>query len=143
MRRSSPCTTRNLEQLLDQVLIKFYWLREQSELRKKPSTSELIDWIAAAPRSGISPTDSSCTSRSRRAAQERAGHRGARQVPRPRRLDRAVDDRLVQQVGARAEAAARRCSSYERSRKSSMNTPVSASRPMSAIMPTHTAIETL
>src|SRR5438876_2867931 len=27
--------------LLDQVLIKFYWLREQNELRKKPSTSEL------------------------------------------------------------------------------------------------------
>ena len=26
--------------LLDQVLIKFYWLREQNELRKKPSTSE-------------------------------------------------------------------------------------------------------
>jgi len=40
--------------LLDQVLIKFYWLREQSELRKKPSTSELIDWIAALLRSGIS-----------------------------------------------------------------------------------------
>jgi len=40
--------------LLDQVLIKFYWLRGQSELRKKPSTSELIDWIAALRRSGIS-----------------------------------------------------------------------------------------
>jgi MoxR-like ATPase len=39
--------------LLDQVLIKFYWLREQDELRKKPSTSELIDWIAALLRSGI------------------------------------------------------------------------------------------
>jgi hypothetical protein len=39
--------------LLDQVLIKFYWLRGQSELRKKPSTSELIDWIAALLRSGI------------------------------------------------------------------------------------------
>jgi len=39
--------------LLDQVLIKFYWLRGQSELRKKPSTSELIDWIAALRRSGI------------------------------------------------------------------------------------------
>jgi MoxR-like ATPase len=39
--------------LLDQVLIKFYWLREQGELRKKPSTSELIDWIAALLRSGI------------------------------------------------------------------------------------------
>jgi MoxR-like ATPase len=40
--------------LLDQVLIKFYWLREQSELRKKPSTSELIDWISVLLRSGVS-----------------------------------------------------------------------------------------
>ena len=39
--------------LLDQVLVKFYWLRAQSELRKKPSTSELIDWIAVLLRSGI------------------------------------------------------------------------------------------
>jgi len=39
--------------LLDQVLIKFYWLRGQNELRKKPSTSELIDWIATLLRSGI------------------------------------------------------------------------------------------
>jgi MoxR-like ATPase len=39
--------------LLDQVLIKFYWLREQSDLRKTPSTSELIDWIAALLRSGM------------------------------------------------------------------------------------------
>ena len=41
-------------ELLDHVLIKFYWLREQNELRKKPSTSELIDWISALLRSGIS-----------------------------------------------------------------------------------------
>ncbi|MBW2242319.1 MAG: MoxR family ATPase [Deltaproteobacteria bacterium] len=41
-------------QLLDQVLLRFYWLREQSELRKKPSTSELIDWISVLLRSGIS-----------------------------------------------------------------------------------------
>jgi MoxR-like ATPase len=40
--------------LLDQVLIKFYWLREQNELRKKPSTSELIDWISALLRAGLS-----------------------------------------------------------------------------------------
>ena len=46
---------RNLDaKLLDQVLIKFYWLREQNELRKKPSTSELVDWISALLRSGIS-----------------------------------------------------------------------------------------
>jgi MoxR-like ATPase len=40
--------------LLDQVLIKFYWLREQSELRKKPSTSELVDWISALLKAGVS-----------------------------------------------------------------------------------------
>ena len=44
-------------QLLDQVLLKFYWLREQSELRKKPSTSELIDWIAVLQRAGVSDHD--------------------------------------------------------------------------------------
>jgi MoxR-like ATPase len=41
--------------LLDQVLLKFYWLREQSELRKKPSTSELVDWISALLRAGMTP----------------------------------------------------------------------------------------
>ena len=45
------------EQLLDQVLVKFYWLREQNELRKKPSTSELIDWIAVLQRSGMTVDD--------------------------------------------------------------------------------------
>jgi hypothetical protein len=39
--------------LPDQVLIKFYWLREQSELRKKPSTAELVDWISALMRAGV------------------------------------------------------------------------------------------
>ena len=51
-------------QLLDQVLVKFYWLREQSELRKKPSTSELIDWIAVLLRSGMTADDIEPTSRS-------------------------------------------------------------------------------
>ena len=41
--------------LLDQVLVKFYWLRGQNELRKKPSTAELVDWISALLRSGITP----------------------------------------------------------------------------------------
>jgi MoxR-like ATPase len=41
------------EKLLDHALVKFYWLREQSELRKKPSTSELIDWISALLRGGV------------------------------------------------------------------------------------------
>jgi len=43
------------EDLLHQVLLRFYWLRELPEVRKRPSTSELIDWIAALQRGGISP----------------------------------------------------------------------------------------
>ncbi len=39
--------------LLQNVLIAFYWLREQPEVRKRPSTSELIDWIAALRRAGV------------------------------------------------------------------------------------------
>jgi len=55
MRRIVDVHHPNLDAtLLDQVLIKFYWLREQSELRKKPSTSELIDWISALLRAGVS-----------------------------------------------------------------------------------------
>jgi MoxR-like ATPase len=56
MRRIVDVHHPNLDTtLLDQVLIKFYWLRGQNELRKKPSTSELIDWIAALLRSGVTP----------------------------------------------------------------------------------------
>jgi MoxR-like ATPase len=55
MRRIIAVHHPHLEaKLLDQVLVKFYWLREQSDLRKKPSTSELIDWITALLRSGVS-----------------------------------------------------------------------------------------
>ncbi len=39
--------------LLDQVLLRFYWLRDLPQVRKRPSTSELIDWIAALVRGGI------------------------------------------------------------------------------------------
>ena len=42
------------EELLQQVLLRFYWLRDLPEVRKKPSTSELIDWIAALRRGGVS-----------------------------------------------------------------------------------------
>ena len=41
--------------LMEQCLQKFYWLREQPGLRKRPSTSELIDWIGALLRSGLDP----------------------------------------------------------------------------------------
>jgi len=43
------------DELLRQALIAFYWLREQPEVRKRPSTSELIDWIAVLRRAGIAP----------------------------------------------------------------------------------------
>ncbi len=43
------------DQLLAQCMMMFYWLREQQELRKRPSTSELIDWIAALLRGGVDP----------------------------------------------------------------------------------------
>ena len=40
------------KKLLDFCMKKFYWLRELDEIKKKPSTSELIDWIAAIQHSG-------------------------------------------------------------------------------------------
>ena len=41
------------ERMLAQVMQIFYWLRKQPDLRKRPSTSELIDWIAALRRGGM------------------------------------------------------------------------------------------
>ncbi|MCP4604252.1 MAG: MoxR family ATPase [Proteobacteria bacterium] len=43
------------KKLLSQCLTKFYWLREINNLRKPPSTSELIDWIGALISAGIRP----------------------------------------------------------------------------------------
>ncbi len=43
------------EALLSQVLAAFYWLRDQPELRKRPSTSELVDWVTALMRAGLDP----------------------------------------------------------------------------------------
>jgi MoxR-like ATPase len=40
--------------LLEKTLRAFYELRDEHGLRKKPSTSELIDWIAALKRAGVS-----------------------------------------------------------------------------------------
>ena len=42
------------ENLLREVLKKFYWLRTFDEFRKKPSTSELLDWVQALMAGGIS-----------------------------------------------------------------------------------------
>lgn len=41
--------------LLREAMKRFYWIREFDMLRKKPSTSELIDWIQALIVGGISP----------------------------------------------------------------------------------------
>ena len=41
--------------MVKQCLRQFFWIREQQEVRKRPSTSELIDWIAALVRAGVSP----------------------------------------------------------------------------------------
>ncbi|PWL91325.1 MAG: MoxR family ATPase [Clostridiales bacterium] len=41
--------------LLNQGLAAFYWLRSLTTLKKKPSTSELIDWLRALTLTQVSP----------------------------------------------------------------------------------------
>jgi len=41
--------------LLEQCLARFYWLRDVKGLRKRPSTSELVDWIGALLAAGVQP----------------------------------------------------------------------------------------
>jgi len=43
------------DELIAQCLKRFYWLRDQAEVRKQPSTSELIDWIGALVHAGVDP----------------------------------------------------------------------------------------
>ncbi|MDQ7095544.1 MoxR family ATPase [Desulfosporosinus sp. PR] len=43
------------KQLLAEALKSFYWLRSISGLQKKPSTSELLDWVQALTIGGIDP----------------------------------------------------------------------------------------
>ncbi len=44
----------NLDQkLLAQAMETFYWIRDMKEIQKKPSTSELLDWLQALVLSGI------------------------------------------------------------------------------------------
>ena len=46
----------NLEEhLLEQALKTFYWIRDIRDIRKKPSTSEFIDWLRALMIGGIDP----------------------------------------------------------------------------------------
>jgi MoxR-like ATPase len=42
------------EKLLGQAMEAFYWIRDLKEIQKKPSTSELLDWLQALMISGIS-----------------------------------------------------------------------------------------
>ena len=56
MRRIVAVHYPDLEQkLLDQTIAAFYWVRSLPAIQKKPSTSELIDWIRALEYSGIPP----------------------------------------------------------------------------------------
>lgn len=41
------------EKLLAQAMEAFYWIRDMKEIQKRPSTSELLDWLQALMLSGI------------------------------------------------------------------------------------------
>ncbi len=43
--------------LLEAALRKFYWLRSLDDVRKKPATSELLDWLAVLVRGGLPLAD--------------------------------------------------------------------------------------
>lgn len=43
------------ERLMQQALATFYWIRELRGIEKKPSTSELVDWIRALVAGGVDP----------------------------------------------------------------------------------------
>lgn len=45
------------EKLLDAAFTRFYALRRQDGLRKKPTTSELVDWLTVLSRMGVAPED--------------------------------------------------------------------------------------
>jgi MoxR-like ATPase len=53
-----PDLQRNL---LSQIIAKFYFIRQKHELKKRPSTSELLDWIQAIIAGGISEKEFQCT----------------------------------------------------------------------------------
>jgi MoxR-like ATPase len=45
------------ERLMESVIVRFYEVRRVRGLRKKPSTSELIDWLFVLMRAGLDPAD--------------------------------------------------------------------------------------
>lgn len=48
----------NLKQnLLSQIIARFYFIRQRHDLKKKPSTSELLDWVQAILAGGVSESE--------------------------------------------------------------------------------------
>jgi len=45
------------EALVQEAIARFYWLRNLPDLRKAPSTSELIDWIGALVKGGVKESE--------------------------------------------------------------------------------------
>ena len=45
------------DKLVEAAFTRFYSIRRQEGLRKKPSTSELIDWLTVLARMGVPPED--------------------------------------------------------------------------------------
>ena len=45
------------DNLLQECMEQFYWIRSLKDIRKKPSTSELVDWIQALLLGGITPEE--------------------------------------------------------------------------------------
>ncbi len=45
------------KKLLAQAMEAFYWIRSMGDLQKKPSTSELLDWLQAMVLGGIEPDE--------------------------------------------------------------------------------------
>ncbi len=43
------------EELLNQAISAFYWVRSLPAIEKKPSTSELVDWLRALAAGGVDP----------------------------------------------------------------------------------------
>ena len=42
-------------ELVAQALAGFYWVRQLRDIEKKPSTSELVDWLRALVAGGVDP----------------------------------------------------------------------------------------
>lgn len=45
------------EQILTAAMERFFWLRGMNDLKKRPSTSELIDWLVVLARGGVNPNE--------------------------------------------------------------------------------------